>query len=169
MTFIGIISDENREKYINEILKRYLEEQNKVIFLNKNNIDNMKNIKFETILILENNIQIKERNMLKQVVKNAKYLITNSDNEKNLFVLNNLNVNVITYGFNSKASVTASSVTDEEILLCVQRNIQRVDGKVIENQEIKVNLSKDIHTDLPNNIMGIATLLLIYGKKDVKI
>ena len=169
MAFIGIISDEKREKNINEILKRYLEKENKVIFINKKNIDNMKNIKFETILILENDIQIKERNVLKQVEKNAKYLITNSDNEKNLFVLNNLNVNVITYGFNSKASVTASSVTDEEILLCVQRNIQKIDGEVIENQEIKVDLSKDNHTDLPNNIMGIATLLLIYGKKDVKI
>ena len=170
MTFIGIISEEKIEKHIKEIIKQYLNKEKDIIFLNKKNIiDNMKNVKFETILILQNNMQIVERNSLKQIIKNAKYLIINSDNKSNLSVLNNLDLNVITYGFNSKASVTASSVTEEEILLCIQRNIQRIDRKLVENQEIKIKLDKKMCIDKPNNIMGIATLLLLYGFEDVKI
>ncbi len=169
MTFIGVISEEKREKHIKEIIKYYLNKEKNIIFLNEKNIDNMKNIKFETILILENNMQIIKSNSLKKVIKNVKYLIINSDNHENLDVLNNLDLNVVTYGFNSKASVTASSVTEEEILLCIQRNIQRIDRKLVENQEIKIKLDKKMHIDKPNNIMGIATLLLLYGFDDVKI
>ena len=123
----------------------------------------MRNIKFETILILNNNDEIFQKNeILKFIVSNTKYIIINSDMKNNLNLLNNLNVNVITYGFNSKASITASSVTDEEIILCIQRKLKIINGKIIENQEIKVNLWKNITT---NEIMGIVSLFLIYDKK----
>ena len=170
MTFIGIITDEIKEKYIEKAIIKYLKQQNKLIFINRNNIDNMKNIKFDTILLLNNSDKLfKENDTLKQIIKNAKYLIINSDADTNLEILNNLNLNVITYGFNSKASITASSVTNEDILLCVQRNLQTIEGKIIESQEIKVKLSENNSIYTQNEIMGIASLLLIYDKKDVKI
>ena len=170
MTFIGIITDERKEKHIEKVINKYLKLQNKLIFINRNNINNIKNIKFNTILLLNNGDKLfKENDTLKQIIENAKYLIINSDADKNLDILNNLNLNVITYGFNSKASITASSVTDEDILLCVQRNIQTIQGKIIESQEIKVKLSENNSIYTQNEIMGIASLLLIYDKKDVKI
>lgn len=170
MTFIGIIIDENKGKYIEKVLNKYLEHQYKVIFINESNIENIKNIRFDTILIIKNNYKLfKENNTLRQIIQNAKYLIINSDMENNLKILNNLSANVITYGFNSKASITASSVTNDYILLCVQRNMQTINGSIIENQEIKVNFDESITEYLPDDIMGIVTLLLIYDKKDVKI
>lgn len=68
---------------------------------------------------------------------------------------------VITYGFNSKSTVTASSVTEEEMLICVQRNIINIKGKKIEPQEI--NIEKDIMLDNYDN-MYIMCLATIYGK-----
>ena len=170
MTFIGIIADERKEKHIEKVLIKYLKQKIKIIFINKNNIDNMKNIKFETILLLNNSEKLFNENYaLKQIIENAKYFIINSDTETNLEILNNLNLNVITYGFNSKASITASSVTDEDILLCVQRNLQTIEGKIIESQEIRTRFNENIRVCTYNEIMGIASLLLIFDKKNVKI
>lgn len=163
MNFIGVIIEAKRGKYINKIFSNNLNGKDKVILIHKDNINNMRNIKFETILILNNNDEIFQKNeILKFIVSNTKYIIINSDMKNNLNLLNNLNVNVITYGFNSKASITASSVTDEEIILCIQRKLKIINGKIIENQEIKVNLWKNITT---NEIMGIVSLFLIYDKK----
>lgn len=170
MTFIGIITEQKKENYIKQVLVRYLDGKKPVIFIDEKNIDNIKNVKFETILILEHNDKLfQKEDILKQILENTNYLIINSDMKTNLEMLDNLNVNVITYGFNSKATITASSVTEENILLCVQRNIQTVKGETMESQEIKIGLDKPDVMDTPNNIMGIATLLLIYGKKEVKI
>ena len=36
--------------------------------------------------------------------------------------LNIISANIITYGFNSKSSITISSVTDDDVLIYLQRN-----------------------------------------------
>ena len=78
-----------------------------------------------------------------------------------------MNLNVITFGFNSKSTITASSVTDESILLCVQRNVVLINGNQMEPQEISI---RKVEEKLPTNIMlGIATLLLLYGTNEFKI
>ena len=156
MFFIGIISEEKNEKYIKEMLKHNINNSN-VIFINEKNIDNIKNVKFKIIVL---NKELINKN-LESILLNAEYLILNSDINVKIDLIENLDLKVITYGFNSKSTVTASSVTEEEMLICVQRNIINIKGKKIEPQEI--NIEKDIMLDNYDN-MYIMCLAIIYGK-----
>lgn len=157
MPFIGIITDENKENCIRrQILEKLNIRESSVLFIKEKSIDNIKNIKFETVLL---DREFKNVEILKIILKNAKYLIVNSDIISNLNILNNLEITVITYGFNSKATITASSVNDDEVLVCIQRNILDNKGNNIEPQEIKMKLQKDASCT-----MAIATILLIYEK-----
>ena len=156
MFFIGIVSEEKNEKHIKDILKQKIENEN-VVFINEKNIENIKNIKFK-IIVLNNGIDNKN---IKNILLNAEYLILNSDINVKIDLIENLDLKVITYGFNSKSTVTASSVTEEEMLICVQRNIINIKGKKIEPQEI--NIEKDIMLDNYDN-MYIMCLAIIYGK-----
>ena len=45
---------------------------------------------------------------------------------------------VITYGFSHRDSVTSSSLEENSCVLCVQRNLLRTDGEVIEPQEFPI-------------------------------
>ena len=137
-------------------LKQKIENEN-VVFINEKNIENIKNIKFK-IIVLNKGIDNKN---IKNILLNAEYLILNSDINVKIDLIENLDLKVITYGFNSKSTVTASSVTEEEMLICVQRNIINIKGKKIEPQEI--NIEKDIMLDNYDN-MYIMCLAIIYGK-----
>lgn len=139
-----------------DILKQKIENEN-VVFINEKNIENIKNIKFK-IIVLNKGIDNKN---IKNILLNAEYLILNSDINVKIDLIENLDLKVITYGFNSKSTVTASSVTEEEMLICVQRNIINIKGKKIEPQEI--NIEKDIMLDNYDN-MYIMCLAIIYGK-----
>ena len=156
MFFIGIVSEEKNEKHIKDILKQKIENEN-VVFINEKNIENIKNIKFK-IIVLNKGIDNKN---IKNILLNAEYLILNSDINVKIDLIENLDLKVITYGFNSKSTVTASSVTEEEMLICVQRKIINIKGKKIEPQEI--NIEKDIMLDNYDN-MYIMCLATIYGK-----
>ncbi len=80
-----------------------------------------------------------------------------------LELINNMKLIVITFGFNQKATITASSV-EEELILCLQRKLIDVNKNVLEPQEIGV---KKISQNNTHNIMGIASILLIYSKKEI--
>ena len=59
---------------------------------------------------------------ISKLFENAKYLVINADMESSLETINNMKLNIITFGFNSKSTITASSV-EENLLICLQRNI----------------------------------------------
>ena len=167
MSFIGVICKSKNENYINQIFAKKFK-GNTIIIITKENVENLKNITFETILILSNNEQVlAKREIVKSIIKKASYLVINCDEEINLNLLENMDLNVITFGFNSKSTITASSVKDEEILLCIQRNMRLIDGSKIEAQEISI---RKVEQRLPTNIMmGIATMLLLYGINEFEI
>lgn len=167
MSFIGVICKTKNESYIEEILSKKLKGRTVLIFT-KENIENLKNITFETILILSNNEEVLcKREIVKNFIKKASYLVINSDEEINLDLLENIDLSIITVGFNSKSSITVSSVRDEGILLCVQRNMKLITGNKIEPQEISI---RKVEQKLPTNIMmGIATILLLYGINEFEI
>ena len=157
MSFIGIVSEENVENCIRRSLLEKLKlRESSVLFLKEKSIENVKNIKFETILLAR---EFKHPEILKQIIENVPYLIINSDLEKNLELLENVKATVITYGFNSKATITASSVEEDEILLCIQREIEDKNGNIVEPQEIKIPLCENV-----NCTMAVAGCLLLYGK-----
>ena len=132
MSLIGILTDKSHENYIKEGLRGIVSEE-QIIFLKEDSIQNLKNIKFETILIGKEVKKSKEE--VKELAKKAKYLILNTDMAKNLDLLDNLIFELITYWLNSKATITTSSIEDGKIMVCLQRTIQNVKGKSIEPQE----------------------------------
>lgn len=141
MNFLGYCVEKKYEGILKQSLKNIIG-RNELIAINDNSIDNIKNIKFETIII---NKELKDNNQkekMKKLISNAKYLAINSD-KVDLSILQNINVMPITYGYNSKATVTMSSVENEKLILCLQRSITNVLNKTIEPQEICIDVVDD--------------------------
>lgn len=161
MPFIGIIVEETNENWMKKRLKEVLQvSESSILFIKEKSIDNIKNIKFETVLLAR---EFKNIDALKKLLESTKYLIVNSDITNNLSILDNLELTVITYGFNSKATITTSSVTEDRLLLCVQRNIKDIKQHIIEAQEIPIEIEANLEKQV-SNVMGIATVLLLYEK-----
>lgn len=140
MSFIGIIANSDDFEFINKELEKSIDNSNQqIINLNENSIENMRNIKFETIAICEDIQKFYNRDIvLEKFLKDAKYLLINTDINLSLYNENNSELQIITYGMNQKATVTASSIKDDEVLICVQRNMLNLENKIIEMQEFKV-------------------------------
>lgn len=164
MTFIGIVSEKS-DSEVERAIAKHIFTKSKILNINEDNIDNIKNIKFETVLILESKTMVSKLENLKNILRNTQYLIINSDIESNLLLLDKLSLNVITFGFNNKSTITASSVNEENVLICVQRNIMDKNNNIIEPQEVKINLNK------VNNIykiMGIVGVILVYNQEKME-
>ncbi len=170
MAFIGVIAESKNEMQIKKIISKNLNSENKehtVITINSKSIDNIKNIRFETILVISLEELSKKYSAINEILKNAKYLVINSDiDENNLEFINNTKVNAITFGFNQKATITASSVEDN-LMLCIQRKIIDVNRNILEPQEIEIKNNGKKLSNSSHNAMGIASILLIYGKKEI--
>ncbi len=156
MPFIGVIADEKNENFIRrEIVEKLKLRESSVLFIKEKSIENIKNIKFETIII---DRKFKNMEMLKRMLLNTNYLVINTDRIKSIEMFKEYNLKIFTFGFNSKALVTASSVTEDGVLICVGKEIESISGNVIEPQEIKVSCHEDAES-----IMAVACTLLIYG------
>lgn len=140
MFFIGVLTNLKNEKYIKTNLKSILPEEN-IIFINDKNIYNIKNIKFETIII---DCKIKNVVELRKIISNAKYIILNEDIEMNIETINNLNLTVITYGFNNKSTFAVSSINENTIIICLQRIILSKSKQIIEPQEFQIEITENI-------------------------
>lgn len=161
MIFIGIVTDIKSENYIkkiqnnNSVLKKY-----HIIFIRENSIDNIKNIKFETIIV---NREFEDKDSLNKLIAKSEYVIVNEDIGTIIDLLKDIKSNIVTYGFNSKSTITMSSVTDDSIQVSVQRNIISKKSEV-EQQEISLN--KEAKSDV-YDIMILISLLLIHNNEDI--
>lgn len=160
MAFIGIITNQKNEEYIKRILCKNLQANDMILFISDKNIDNMKNIRFETIMIDKN---IKNKKELKNMISNSKYLILNADLNLELDRLENLNITIITYGFNSKATLSVSSIAENKVMICLQRIIKGVEEQKQEPQEFEIDKPKNMDV---NSLIGTIGILLTYGKTD---
>ena len=140
MFFLGVVTNQKNESYIKNKLSKVLPSEN-IIFITDKNILNVKNIKFETIII---DAKINNKVELRKLLSTAKYVILNSDIDMNLEVINDLNLTVITYGFNNKSTFTVSSITENSIIICLQRIIFGKNGTEIEPQEYQFKIDKNI-------------------------
>lgn len=136
MSLIGVLTKSKHQDY----LKKQLPEE-QLFFLKESSLENLKNIKFQTILIGKK--IIKNKNKVRELAKKAQYVIFNTDIQENLDLLEDLSFKLITYGFNSKATITTSSMEENKIMVCIQRSIQNVQGKIVEPQELKIELEKN--------------------------
>lgn len=154
MFFIGIITNQKNEDYIISKLSRIYDKN--IIFITDKNISNVKNIKFDTILI---DTKVNDVTNLKKIIKNTKYVILNSDFDMDKSILENMNLNIITYGFNNKCTFTVSSITENNIIICLQRNIINSKGQKCEPQEFEIenNEKNEVHA-----IIGTHIIEMIY-------
>ena len=157
MFFVGIITNQKNETYIKNELVRKMPLEN-IIFINDKNISNVKNIKFETIII---DAKIKNKFELRKILSNSKYIILNSDIELDINILNDLNLVVITYGFNNKSTFSVSSITENSMIICLQRIIFGKNEKKYEPQEYEVKLQKNVDKYA---IIAMSIFNIIYGK-----
>ena len=163
MSFIGIISNKNEKQLIKKINDKV--QDITIIEINEKSIDNIKNIKFNVILIKENSNILKNKILqIENILKRAQYIIINSDIEIDFKVFVSESTKVLTYGFNSKATITASSITEENILVCIQRNIINIKGKIIEPQEIIKRNKKEFNV---LDILAISSIEIIYENDNI--
>lgn len=91
----------------------------------------------------------------------GRFLIVNSDEKPVLKRLNKENAeNVITYGFNNKACVTASSVGDKAFSFCVQRAFSTFSGNTVVQQEFTVNIPPKSPNDIYAVLAAVTTAII---------
>lgn len=138
MLLIGMIAT---KKDIQEIKKNIISDEINIIGINEESINNLKNIKFDEIIIMKN-IKLKDETYkyIGEIISKAKYLIVNVDMEIDVLKKTKIKnpIKLITFGFNPKATITISSVKDDKIILCLQRNIEKTNKEIIEAKEIEI-------------------------------
>lgn len=152
MPLIGIVA---KKKNIQAIKKELQERDIKIIEITKESIKNIRNIKFEEIIFLEDiNLEDVEYEFMNEIISNAKYLILNGDIKINILEQIKIEkpIKLITFGFNSKSTITISSVREDKIIVCLQRDIEKIDGRIIEKQEKEITISKENNKKIYNNL-----------------
>lgn len=160
MPLVGIIAKKRDFQAIKEELQNYNIE---FIHINKDSIKNIKKIIFEEIIFLEDiNLNSDEYEFMNKIVLKTKYVIVNADIEINIlkYIKIDCPIKVITFGFNSKATITISSVKDDKIIVCLQREIEKTDKGIIESQEKGINI-------IDNNNRKIHNKLVIFIIKEL--
>lgn len=153
MPLVGIIAKKRDFQAIKEELQNYNIE---FIHINKDSIKNIKNIIFEEIIFLEDiNLNSDEYEFMNKIVLKTKYVIVNADIEINIlkYIKIDCPIKVITFGFNSKATITISSVKDDKIIVCLQREIEKTDKGIIESQEKEINIINNPNRKIHNKLV----------------
>ena len=112
-------------------------------------------MKFDILIIYE---EITTTNVQKDIINNTKYIILNNDFKNNLVLDNNYEVYVITYGFNSKSTIMIISNENDEIILEIQREIEDLQKRKVDVQEIKFEKKlskKHIYEEIAFKILTI--------------
>ena len=155
MAFIGILTDSSHEPYLKQNLSEIIK-HNQILFLTQESLKNVKNIKFQ-VIILGKKIT-KQQQELRQLLEKTQYLIFNADRTENTEILKDLSFHLITYGFNSKATITASSVEEQKIMIYLQRGIKNIEGRSIEPQEIEISLEKEADSYAVTDMISLQIL-----------
>ncbi len=143
MLFIGLIT---KKKDVQSIKKDIKEKEIEIIEIKENNIENLKNIKFEEIIFLDDiNLKENEYTFMKELIQNSKHLIINTDISINILRKIGIEkpIKIITFGFNSKATITISSVKENKAIIFIQRDIMITEQKRIETQEKEIKLENN--------------------------
>lgn len=153
MTFVGIISDNKSF----QVLKENIGTQDvNLIQINNKSIDNIKNIKFEMIIINKELKSLEEKKLIiNTLCMNSKYILLNTDLNKEFNFGQKCKEKIITFGLNHRATVTVSSITESSILVYLQRNVKDKNDKLIEVGEKQVKINKD-------NKIKVYEILIIY-------
>ncbi|MBO5211636.1 MAG: hypothetical protein J6B80_06885 [Clostridia bacterium] len=86
--------------------------------------------------------------------------VCDENNTKALTIFKKNKISAICCGLGNKNSITLSSLGNNSLFACLQRNIQNTDGEIIEQGELKIKLTKNY---LPFSIMASVAILLLNG------
>lgn len=155
MPFIEIITDSKSQNQLNKVITKQMVNNCELLYIKEKNIENIKNIKLETLVL---NRKIENIELINKIAENTKNIIFNLDLNKEI---TNTESKKITFGYNSKSDITISSVKDDEIMICIQNTIESIYGKKVEPQEVKVDIKNDVNV---YNIMIIIALTALYAR-----
>ena len=155
MPFIEIITDSKSQNQLNKVITKQMVNNCELLYIKEKNIENIKNIKLETLVL---NRKIENIELINKITENTKNIIFNLDLNKEI---TNAESKKISFGYNSKSDITISSVKDDEIMICIQNTIESIYGKKVEPQEVKVDIKNDVNV---YNIMIIIALTALYAK-----
>jgi len=93
----------------------------------------------------------------------SKIIVANSDDAHVLEFISTISAKIITYGFNPKAAITASSHIDDAFVICIQRGMSALDGSPILPREFIIDFKPLSQAD--GYVMGTVTAALICGAK----
>ncbi len=153
MSLIGIVA---KKKDIQLIKKEIAPNKIEIIEITEESIENLKNIKFDEIILIEDIKSGTETyKYMSELISNVKYLIINVDIEiqllKEIEIKNP--VKIITFGFNPKATITISSVKEDKIILGIQRNIEKNNKEIIETQERVLEIDNQKNKKIYNKLV----------------
>lgn len=166
MSFIGIIANsKNFEGIKQSLCYKSMERPYQIIHINAKSIENIKNVKFDIVVItcpLENILE--QKNIIEKWCLEAKYVILNADIAIPLKFLEQEKITVITYGLNQKSTVTISSIQEEKVLIALQRNFANLGGEEIEMGEREILIDENTKLS-PHDILVNSIISLIYSEK----
>ena len=157
MPLVGIVA---KKRDIQAIKRELQEIKIEMIEITKESIENIKNIKFEEIIFLEDiNLSVDEYKFMSKIISNAEYLILNGDVEINILKKMKIEkpIKLITFGFNSKSTITISSIKDDKMIVCVQRDIEKINGEIVEMQEKEIGISEINNKKIYNKLVIFIT------------
>jgi len=122
MPFIEIITDLKSQAQLSKIINKESVNNCEIMYIREKNIENIKNIRLDTLVL---NQAIDKIEIIQKIVNNTKNLVLNIDLNENNFE----DVNLISFGYNSKSDITISSIEEDEVLICIQNTITSIYGK----------------------------------------
>lgn len=153
MPLIGIIAN---KKDFQLIKKEITNKEVELIEITESSIQNFKNIQFDEIIFMKDiKLPSNTYKYMSELISKVKYLIINSDIK--IEALQEIEIKklikLITFGFNRKATITISSVKDDKIIICVQRNIEKNQKNLIEVQEKEIQILNSKNKKVYNNLI----------------
>ena len=158
MSIIGIIASQRQTNQI----KKEIEKQNikvEIVCINSRSIENVKNIKFEILIIQDSLEKLKEKQEhIRKMLIEAKYVLLNTDQSIKEEIFKDIDIKILTYGLKRKATITLSSIEESQVIISIQRAFKNLEGKIIEQQEIPIEVIKKSTKNLYNCLIKIAII-----------
>lgn len=162
MFLIGVIAN---QKQIEQVRKEIEDLKVEIVAINPNCIENVKNIKFDITIVYDTIEMFKDKEKyVKSILSNSKYLLLNADANIENEILKGINVKMITYGLNQKSTITASSIGENEIIICIQRAFRDIDDNIVEQKEVRSKLEKNNIKNIYNSLIKVAIINILAGK-----
>ena len=159
MAFVGIVTKQKEFEILQSVMKN--DKDRNIILITDANIESLRNVNFDTVIIDANMENWNNMEAFDNICKYTQYIAVNTDNNKTIDILKGTQKSVITYGLHHKCTITVSSISEELIMIAVQREILSRNGNLQEIGEEKIKKIKKL--DIYGHMIVVICNIL-YGK-----